>query len=179
MVALAHRVMVIPTRAILTRTYLRDNIHPYRKYIKSLFWAALTLTTIGENESPETILEYVFTGCTFLIGVLLFATIVGNMGDVISSMNAARAEFQERMDGIKRYMEHHEIPEQLQDRVKRWLQYSWSRTKALEEEATLGFLPHRLRTEIAIHVHLETLKKVKISIQIPMTKKSYLTCYKC
>ena len=32
-----------------------------------------------------------------------------------------------RMDGIKRYMEHHEIPEQLQDRVKRWLQYSWSR----------------------------------------------------
>lgn len=40
--------------------------------------------------------EYVFTGCTFLIGVLLFATIVGNMGDVISSMNATRAEFQER-----------------------------------------------------------------------------------
>lgn len=40
--------------------------------------------------------EYVFTGCTFLIGVLLFATIVGNMGDVVSSMNAARAEFQER-----------------------------------------------------------------------------------
>ncbi|XP_028409063.1 cyclic nucleotide-gated cation channel alpha-3-like [Dendronephthya gigantea] len=133
-----------------------------RKYIKSLFWAALTLTTIGENESPETTLEYVFTGCTFLIGVLLFATIVGNMGDVISSMNATRAEFQERMDGIKSYMEHHEIPVQLQDRVKRWSQYSWSRTKALEEETTLGFLPHRLRTEIAIHVHLETLKKVKI-----------------
>ena len=40
--------------------------------------------------------EYVFTGCTFLIGVFLFATIVGNMGDVISSMHAARAEFQER-----------------------------------------------------------------------------------
>lgn len=25
-----------------------------RKYIRSLFWAALTLTTIGETESPET-----------------------------------------------------------------------------------------------------------------------------
>lgn len=35
-----------------------------------------------------------------------------------------------------------------------------SRTKALEEETTLGILPQRLRTEIAIHVHLETLKKV-------------------
>ena len=34
------------------------------------------------------------------------------------------------------------------------------RTKALEEETTLGILPQRLRTEIAIHVHLETLKKV-------------------
>ncbi|CAB3993309.1 cyclic nucleotide-gated cation channel alpha-3-like, partial [Paramuricea clavata] len=134
-----------------------------RKYIKSLFWAALTLTTIGENESPETTLEYVFTGCTFLIGVLLFATIVGNMGDVISSMNAARAEFQERMDGIKRYMEHHEIPEQLQDRVKRWLQYSWSRLlQQLDKITSLSQLVDKLRTEIAIHVHLETLKKVKI-----------------
>ena len=28
----------------------------HRKYIKSLFWSALTLTTIGENESPETTL---------------------------------------------------------------------------------------------------------------------------
>ena len=37
-----------------------------------------------------------FTGLTFLIGVFVFAAVVGNVGDVISNMNAARTEFQSR-----------------------------------------------------------------------------------
>lgn len=38
------------------------------------------------------------------IGVLIFATIVGNIGSMITNMNAARAEFQNKMDSIKQYM---------------------------------------------------------------------------
>ena len=34
------------------------------------------------------------------------------------------------------------------------------RTHALEEGTSLEMLPERLRTEIAIHVHLDTLRKV-------------------
>ena len=36
------------------------------------------------------------------------------------------------------------------------------RTQALEEGTSLEMLPERLRTEIAIHVHLDTLRKVCI-----------------
>lgn len=77
-------------------------------------------------------------------------------------MNAARTNFQARMDAIKQYMEHHNVPYMLQTRVKRWAHYAWSRTQALDEGASLEMLPERLRTEIAIHVHLDTLRKVKI-----------------
>lgn len=38
------------------------------------------------------------------MGVLIFATIVGNVGSMITNMNAARAEFQARIDAIKQYM---------------------------------------------------------------------------
>lgn len=38
------------------------------------------------------------------VGVLIFATIVGNVGSMITNMNAARAEFQARIDAIKQYM---------------------------------------------------------------------------
>lgn len=38
--------------------------------------------------------EYIFTGIIFLTGVFVFATVMGNVGDVISSMNAKRQEFQ-------------------------------------------------------------------------------------
>ena len=32
----------------------------------------------------------------FLLGIFVFATVVGNVGDVISNMNAARTNFQAR-----------------------------------------------------------------------------------
>ena len=37
----------------------------------------------------------------FLVGVLIFATIVGNVGTMISNMNASKVEFQSRIDGLK------------------------------------------------------------------------------
>lgn len=136
--------------------------HFTRKYVKSFYWSVLTLMTIGETPSPQTNIEYIFTGCMFLLGIFVFATVVGNVGDVISNMNAARTNFQARMDSIKQFMEHHKVPHTLQTRVKRWAHYAWSRTQALEEGTSLEMLPERLRTEIAIHVHLDTLRKVKI-----------------
>ncbi|XP_033126843.1 cyclic nucleotide-gated channel rod photoreceptor subunit alpha-like isoform X1 [Anneissia japonica] len=127
-----------------------------------MFWAIVTLTTIGGTNSPITKLEYVFTGATYLIGVFLFAAVVGNVGDVISNMNAARQEFQTKMDSLKFYMNHRKVPEDLQSRVKKWSEYAWTRTQALDDQCFLEILPPRLRAEIAKHVHLETLQKVKI-----------------
>lgn len=35
------------------------------------------------------------------------------------------------------------------------------RTKATDESRLLNMLPERLRAEVAVHVHLDSLKKVK------------------
>ena len=58
-----------------------------RMYIYSFYWSTLTLTTIGETPRPEEDIEYVFVVIDFLIGVLIFATIVGNVGSMITNMN--------------------------------------------------------------------------------------------
>ena len=36
--------------------------------------------------------------------------------------------FTYRMDSIKQFMEHHNVPHALQTRVKRWAHYAWSRS---------------------------------------------------
>ena len=45
--------------------------------------------------------EYLFVTIDFLLGVLIFATIVGNIGSMITNMNASRADFRNKMDAIK------------------------------------------------------------------------------
>ncbi|CAH1777821.1 unnamed protein product [Owenia fusiformis] len=133
-----------------------------RQYIYSFYWSTLTLTTIGETPQPQLDSEYLFVVIDFLIGVLIFATIVGNVGSMITNMNAAKAEFQQRMDGVKQYMEFRNVSKELESRVIKWFDYLWSNKQSLNQEEILNTLPDKLKAEIAIHVHLETLKRVSI-----------------
>ncbi|KAM4547569.1 cyclic nucleotide-gated cation channel-like [Fundulus diaphanus] len=133
-----------------------------RSYVYCLYWSTLTLTTIGEMPAPVRDEEYVFVVFDFLVGVLIFATIVGNVGSMIANMNATRAEFQARIDAIKHYMHFRKVSRQLESRVIKWFDYLWTNKKAVDEQEVLKNLPNKLRAEIAINVHLETLKKVRI-----------------
>uniref|UniRef100_A0A4W2FIE9 Cyclic nucleotide-gated channel alpha-1 n=1 Tax=Bos indicus x Bos taurus TaxID=30522 RepID=A0A4W2FIE9_BOBOX len=133
-----------------------------RKYVYSLYWSTLTLTTIGETPPPVRDSEYFFVVADFLIGVLIFATIVGNIGSMISNMNAARAEFQARIDAIKQYMHFRNVSKDMEKRVIKWFDYLWTNKKTVDEREVLKYLPDKLRAEIAINVHLDTLKKVRI-----------------
>lgn len=133
-----------------------------RKYIYCLYWSTLTLTTIGETPPPVRDVEYLFVVGDFLIGVLIFATIVGNVGAMISNMNASRAEFQAKIDSIKQYMQFRKVSKDLEARVIKWFDYLWTEKKTCDEKEVLKNLPDKLKAEIAINVHLDTLKKVRI-----------------
>ncbi|CAK6435362.1 unnamed protein product [Pipistrellus nathusii] len=133
-----------------------------RKYIYSLYWSTLTLTTIGETPPPVKDGEYLFVVVDFLVGVLIFATIVGNVGSMISNMNASRTEFQAKIDAIKQYMQLRKVTKDLETRVIRWFDYLWANRKTVDEREVLKSLPDKLKAEIAINVHLDTLKKVRI-----------------
>ncbi|CAH0549428.1 unnamed protein product, partial [Brassicogethes aeneus] len=179
-----------------------DWVYPYRpgdyatltrKYLGSLYWSTLTLTTIGDLPTPETNAEktnsvdgprslprrgvksrllqfntnfgYVFTIVSYLIGVFIFATIVGQVGNVITNRNANRLEFERLLDGAKTYMRHHKVPGGMKRRVLRWYDYSWSRGRIQgggDINTALGLLPDKLKTELALHVNLTVLKKVTI-----------------
>ncbi|XP_046821902.1 uncharacterized protein LOC124425514 isoform X3 [Vespa crabro] len=178
-----------------------DWVYPYRpgeyatltrKYLGSLYWSTLTLTTIGDLPTPETNAEvlaggnprslarrgrlsrllqfkhnggYVFTIVSYLIGVFIFATIVGQVGNVITNRNANRLEFERLLDGAKTYMRHHKVPGGMKRRVLRWYDYSWSRGRIQgggDINTALGLLPDKLKTELALHVNLAVLKKVTI-----------------
>ena len=132
------------------------------QYIYCFYWSTLTLTTIGEVPMPERDEEYLFVVIDFLIGLLIFATIVGNIGSMITNMNAARAEFQHKMDSVKQWMKFRKVNKELEDRIIKWFDYLWANRQTLDEEAVTAILPDRLKAETAIHVHLETLKRVQL-----------------
>ena len=133
-----------------------------RRYIYSFYWSTLILTTIGEVPWPQQNIEFVFVTLDLMCGVLIFATIVGNVGTMISNMSAARADFQTKMDSIKQFMELRRVSKQLEVRVIKWFDYLWDNKQGLNDQQVLDVLPDKLQAEIAMHVHFETLRKVRI-----------------
>ena len=134
----------------------------YKQYTYCFYWSCLTLTTIGDTEKPEKPLETVYCIVCSLLGVLIFATIFGNVGAMINHMDAARTEFQNKVDNVKRYMELRAIGPELQNRVIKWFDYTWNNKQSVDDKESLMFLPEKLRAELAIHVHMKTLRRVAI-----------------
>ncbi|KAK2587858.1 hypothetical protein KPH14_003955 [Odynerus spinipes] len=133
----------------------------------ALLYACPIRSTLTILLSPGHMTEkwYVFTIVSYLIGVFIFATIVGQVGNVITNRNANRLEFERLLDGAKTYMRHHKVPGGMKRRVLRWYDYSWSRGRIQgggDINTALGLLPDKLKTELALHVNLSVLKKVTI-----------------
>ncbi|RXN23770.1 cyclic nucleotide-gated olfactory channel [Labeo rohita] len=59
-------------------------------------------------------------------------------------------------------MQFRKVSKELEARVIKWFDYLWTNKKAIDEQDVLKNLPNKLRAEIAINVHLDTLKKVRI-----------------
>ena len=90
-------------------------------------------------------IEYVFHTVNFILGVMVIASIVGNIGSMISDMNADRAEFSNKLDAIKQYMDFRKVGGDLQSKVIKLFDYLWSNNQTKDEESVLGVLPDKLR----------------------------------
>ena len=134
-----------------------------RQYLFSLYWSSRMLTT-GETENPPlTNLELFFVTTDLTVGFLVFAAIVGQFGSMITHMLLVRREFLGQAEAVKQYMIFHGVGDDLQKRVVAWFDYMWETKKSsLDRDSVLCKLPKTLKTEIAVQVHLATLKQVKV-----------------
>ncbi|CAL1675193.1 unnamed protein product [Lasius platythorax] len=67
-----------------------------------------------------------------------------------------------KLDGVKTYMRMRRVPNHLQVKVIKWFDYLWLTQKCSDEEKAVSCLPDKLKAEIAINVHLDTLRRVEI-----------------
>lgn len=65
-----------------------------KQYLQSYYWCTLALTTIGDLPRPRNKAEYVFVIAQLLFGLMLFATVLGHVANIVTSVSAARKEFQ-------------------------------------------------------------------------------------
>ncbi|XP_044222126.1 cyclic nucleotide-gated cation channel alpha-4 [Thunnus albacares] len=133
-----------------------------RQYFYCFWFSAQIFTTVGDTPLPKREEEYLFMITDLLIAVLVFASIVGNVGNVITSLRDRDNVFFPNHELVKGYLRSHHISKELRQRIDSWYQHLHINKKIMRENEILQQLPVHLRTVIAVSVHLPTLSKVTI-----------------
>lgn len=109
-----------------------------------------------------------FFGCVAeLFGTIVFGTLVGTVGSIISTSR----KLEERQEGeiaeLKEFMRAKHFPPDLQRKVKKYLMVLFKQTRAFDEKKVMAKLPPNLAFELMDHLYGERIKKVPLFHGLP------------
>jgi hypothetical protein len=82
-----------------------------QQYLQSFYMCTLTLTTMGGFLKPRTKPELLFVIVQLIFGLMLFATVLGHVSNIVINVSAARKEFQGKpSDARGRKLNSQQIP---------------------------------------------------------------------
>jgi len=135
------------------------------KYMYSIYWAAITLTTIGYGDVvPVNDSERMYTIGAMLCAALVFGYMASGIGQVVGSMDRTRALADEKTSQIKEYLAWRNLPVSLAIRFRKFYRGQHALQNAVFDERNevqiLEGLPPMLRKEVEDFVQRQTLGRL-------------------
>ncbi|KAK9153958.1 hypothetical protein Sjap_001438 [Stephania japonica] len=139
----------------------------FKKYFYCLWWGLRNLSSLGQNLLTSThVGEISFAIIIAILGLVLFALLIGNMQTYLQSTTARLEEWRIKRTDTEQWMRHRQLPPELKQCVRRYDQYKWVTTRGVDEEALLKDLPMDLRRDIKRHLCLDLVRRVPLFDQM-------------
>ncbi|THU66334.1 hypothetical protein C4D60_Mb05t13060 [Musa balbisiana] len=138
-----------------------------KKYFYCLWWGLQNLSSYGQTLTTSTFIgETLFAILIAILGLILFAHLIGNMQTYLQSMTVRLEEWRLKRRDTEEWMRHRQLPHHLRERVRRFVQYKWLATRGVDEESILQALPADLRRDIQRHLCLDLVRRVPFFSQM-------------
>eukprot|EP00736_Rhodelphis_marinus_P006066 Rmarinus@m.21456 len=133
-------------------------------YGQAFFWAVMVTTGIGRDISPVTNLQTFFTIAAIVLGVMMYAFIIGSASSALSSIDDRNPERTEEFESLKKYFRQRKVPRAIQNKIKDYFEYLWSRDEldGMEGQRFLSKLHPHLRDMLLVAVNEEMVQRVPI-----------------
>lgn len=133
------------------------------RYVKSLYWAVVTLTTVGYGDIvPVTISQTLYSMAVMVFGVGVYGYVIGNVANILSKRDPAKMAFNENIDRLKAFVKYRDLPVYLQHRVRDYYAYLWKKRLGYDESGFLKNLPAGLRYEVELYLKRKIVDKIPL-----------------
>ena len=138
-------------------------------YVLALYWAIMTITTIGYGDIPSgTTSERMVAITSMIIGAGLFSYVVGTMTSLIQGLDISTRAFEDKMDSINEYMSLSNFPLHLRRRIRAYCFYQRDTKSFLPSERDLyASVSPALRSMCAFYKYQSLLKRVPYFAHAP------------
>ena len=127
------------------------NISPWATYIASIYWALVTMSTIGYGDVvPTSTAERFFIIFAMLIGTSVFAYVVGSVCTIVASMDKKQSEHHELMDTLNAMTRELGLNDELKLRLRDYFRYRHMGTNMDDWHTMLELMSPKLRGEVAM-----------------------------
>ncbi|KAL3653018.1 Protein CNGC15c [Castilleja foliolosa] len=139
----------------------------FNKYFYCLWWGLKNLSSLGQNLATSTYVgEITFAIIIAVLGLVLFALLIGNMQTYLQSTTVRLEEWRIRRTDTEQWMHHRQLPQELRQSVRKYDQYKWLATRGVDEETLLTDLPLDLRRDIKRHLCYDLVRRVPLFDQM-------------
>jgi Ion channel len=145
---------------------------PSELYVASLYWACVTMATIGYGDVvPATHIERIYVILAAVVGGGLYAYLVGAVCGIIARMDEANQAFIMEMDLLNRFLRAWNIPQALRVKLRDYVQFRWREKRVRGSNAS--DVMHSMSADLAAQVY--TISHVPLLQQLYCFKHSSTT----
>lgn len=131
------------------------------QYTSSLRWAFSHLGIGGTNIEAVSELEGLYSIIVGLVSLITFSTVISSMTSLVSTLQNKRMEETQQFGLLRRFIRVNKIPENLGQRVTRFLHFTYHERSANSEDPyILDFLSKSLQAELRLARYHEHLSKL-------------------
>ncbi|KAG8066451.1 hypothetical protein GUJ93_ZPchr0004g39328 [Zizania palustris] len=151
----------IYNQALVSGILVPGNFIP--KICYCFWWGLQNLSTLGQGLTTSTYpAEVLFSIAICVVGLILFALLIGNMQTYLQSVAIRLEEMRVKKRDAEQWMHHRALPPKIRERVRRYERYRWLETRGVDEENLVQTLPKDLRRDIKRHLCLGLVKRVPL-----------------
>mmetsp|Transcript_144261 Transcript_144261/g.462023 ORF Transcript_144261/g.462023 Transcript_144261/m.462023 type:complete len:798 (+) Transcript_144261:171-2564(+) len=134
---------------------------PHCVYLISLYWAVMTLTSLGYGDIvAENLTEYCFSVFCFVASGLIWAYVIGSICGIISAMDPLLVQYQQNMDLLNIMMADNNLPEDMRRRLRYYFQETRLLQRKVNQQTVVNSLSPGLQGELAMMISQESIHRV-------------------